>query len=42
MVIITIAYKIMLWLYTQGADFTLRNYLLGAVKLTKSIDPNKY
>ena len=30
------------WSNTQGADFALQNYLFGAVKLTKNVDPDKY
>ena len=37
-----IFYKIHLWSYIQGADFTLRYSLYGAVKLTKNADFNKY
>ena len=34
--------EINLWSYDQDTHFTLRNSLCGAVKLTKSADPNKY
>ena len=39
---IYIVYDVNLWLFTVGQDFTLRNYLFRAVKLTKNADPDKY
>ena len=30
------------WLRHLNADFTLNNWLLGSVKLTKNADPDKY
>ena len=39
---IYIVYEINLWSYTHGADFTLRNFSFGAVKLTKNAGPDKY
>ena len=41
-VVIYIFYKINLWLYTQGPDFTLGIFLFGSFKLTKNADPDKY
>ena len=38
----SIVYEINLWSYNQGANFTLENYLFGAVKLTKNANSNKY
>ena len=37
---IYIVYEINLWAYTQGADFTLGNSLIGAVNLFKNADFN--
>ena len=31
-----------MWSYIQSANFTLRNYLFGAVRLTKNADFDKY
>ena len=41
-VVIYIFYKINLWLYTQGPDFTLGIFLFGSFKWTKNADPDKY
>ena len=35
-------HEINLWAYTQGVDFTLRNFLFGVLKLTKNADFEKY
>ena len=37
-----ISSEINLWLYIESANFTLRNSLLGTVKLTKKSYPDKY
>ena len=42
MVNIYIVYEINLWLYIVGQDFALRNFLFGAIKLTKNADFGKY
>ena len=39
---IDIVYEINLWPFTVGQDFTLRNFLLRAVKLAANADPDKY
>ena len=39
---IDIVYEINLWPFTVGQYFTLRNSLLGAVKLTANADLDKY
>ena len=39
---IYIVYEINLWLYIVGQDFALRNFLFGAIKLTKNADFGKY
>ena len=35
-----IVYETILWPYTWATDFTLRNSLFGALKLTKNADPS--
>ena len=37
-----ISYELDTWLRDLNTGCTLRNYLFGAVKLTKNDDPNKY
>ena len=37
-----ITYEIDTWARGLNTDFTLGNSLIGAVKLTKNADPNKY
>ena len=37
-----IVYDINMWPYTEDADFTLGNFLFGAVKLPKSGNSNNY
>ena len=34
-------YNINLWSYIQGANFTLENFLVDALKLTKNVDSDK-
>ena len=35
-------YEINLWSYTQYADFTLKNYLFGAIEFAKNVVLDKY
>ena len=35
-------YKLNLWSFTVGQDFTLGSSLFGAVKLTKNADPDQF
>ena len=35
-------YELDRWSQDLNAKFTLKDYLFGAVKLTKNADPNKY
>ena len=37
-----IVYKLKIWLQDLNAEFTLKDCLFGAVKLTKNANPNKY
>lgn len=39
MVNVYIVYEINLWLNNVGTNFTVRNSLFGAAKLTKNADP---
>ena len=37
-----IVYELVAWPKSLSTDFTLDDCLLGLVKLTKNVDPNKY
>ena len=37
-----IVYELDKWSQNLNADFTLKYFLFGAVKLTKNVDPDKY
>ena len=39
---LSIAYELNIWSQDVNAEFTLRDYLFRAVKLTKNANPNKY